>query len=130
MNVSSKTSQIYDVKCYQQTARVSNHRIYSFQKENSAYRNQGHRIYLQLRRRRNNNRLVVVPSIARLTVWQQEHCTLVAPRMYIRSVWHPPQTNWAISVPAPNASDRFDSEIFHLKASTTAALAVFQKIFI
>lgn len=43
------------------------------------------------------------PSRARLTVWQQEHWTLVAPRMYIKSVWHPPQTNCAISVPAlPN----------------------------
>jgi len=40
-----------------------------------------------------------IPSRARLTVWQQEHWTLVAPRMYMSKVWHPPQTNWAISVP-------------------------------
>lgn len=40
-----------------------------------------------------------LPSKARLTVWQQEHCTLVAPRMYMSKVWQPPQTNWAISVP-------------------------------
>jgi len=32
-------------------------------------------------------------------VWQQEHCTFVAPRMYMSRVWQPPQTNWAISVP-------------------------------
>jgi hypothetical protein len=51
--------------------------------------------------------LVNVPSIARLTVWQQEHCTLVAPRMYIRRVWHPPQTSCAISVPAPNPGGKF-----------------------
>jgi hypothetical protein len=73
---------------------------------------------------RNNNSLVVVPSIARLTVWQQEHCTLVAPRMYIRSVWHPPQTNCAISVPAPNSGGRFDSEIFHLRAADTDITAL------
>lgn len=40
-----------------------------------------------------------IPSRARLTVWQQEHWTLVAPRMYISKVWQAPQTNWAISVP-------------------------------
>lgn len=34
-----------------------------------------------------------------MTVWQHEHCTLVAPRIYINRVWQPPQTNWAISVP-------------------------------
>jgi hypothetical protein len=57
--------------------------------------------------------LVVVPSTARLTVWQQEHCTLVAPRMYIRSVWHPRQINCAISVPVPNPGGIFDLETFH-----------------
>ena len=36
---------------------------------------------------------------ARLTVWQQEHLTLVAPRVYISNVRQPPQINWAISIP-------------------------------
>lgn len=43
--------------------------------------------------------MISPPSKARLIVWQQEHWTLDAPRMYISSVWHPPQTNGAISVP-------------------------------
>jgi hypothetical protein len=44
--------------------------------------------------------------------------------MYIRSVWHPPQTNCAISVPAPNSGGRFDSEIFHLRAADTDITAL------
>jgi hypothetical protein len=59
-------------------------------------------------------------------VWQQEHCTLVALRMYIKSVWHPPQTNSTISVPAPNSGGRIDSEIFHLRETDITAL-VFMK---
>lgn len=48
-----------------------------------------------------------LPSIARFTVWQQEHCTLVAPRMYMRRVWHPPHTSCAISVPAEDSRGSF-----------------------
>lgn len=63
------------------------------------------RLYGEDERRLNLVKLFVksivacIPSKARLTVWQQEHCTLVAPRMYMSKVWQPPQTNWAISVP-------------------------------
>jgi hypothetical protein len=84
-----------------------------FQKGNFTCRNQSQRIYSQLMNNRRNNSLVVVLSIARLTVWQQEHCTFVASRIYIRSVWHPLQINCAISIPAPNPGGRFGSETFH-----------------
>jgi hypothetical protein len=46
--------------------------------------------------------------------------------MYIRSVWHPPQTNCAISVPTPNSGGRIDSEIFHLSETDITALVFMQ----
>lgn len=41
-----------------------------------------------------------VPVLAWLIVWQHEHRTLVAPRVYISNVRQPPQTRWDISIPA------------------------------
>lgn len=35
----------------------------------------------------------------RFTVWQQEHLTLFAPRVYISIVRQPPHTMWAMSIP-------------------------------
>lgn len=41
----------------------------------------------------------VAPCAARLRVLQTEHCTLAAPRTYIRRVRHPPQSSCDMSVP-------------------------------
>lgn len=49
---------------------------------------------------RENRKRKSKPDLARFMVLQQEHLTLVAPRVYINNVRQLPQTSWAISIPA------------------------------
>ena len=123
MNGTSRSAKFVMLKCYWLIARVFDHRIYSFEKKDFANRYQSHGIYLlQLREEIYSSFIGVLPSIARLTVWQQEHCTLVAPRMYIRRVWHPPQTNCAISVPAQNSGGKFTPQKMYLRPAAKILL--------